>query len=932
MAKKLFNWDELLDLDTLKKAEKELDKLRNQLKKLAKQTKDDIEIVDKEDTKAVQDLIDKVDALTKSDKALTQQEKQLVKVRQQMIDAEKEEAKELEILKQKKALIIKQNKEEAKEALGLTSEYQKRSKRLNELRKKYKDLILVEGKATKETKKLHKEINQLDKELKEVDSNVGQFQRNVGNYSDAVNNAGDAIKGFTAGAVVGASLDKISSGFESSKGAMMGLKEQFAPVLAFFQVFGDSLARTFSVLMSNLQILVLKFDKFNINMSLMGANIRGIFTDTSKEVDELNTKLNAVQSELNILGQQQNWDLSDIWDNFGEKVANATKAMQDQIKSMKVYQNEIQKLNKQLLLLSNQEERLRNQAEDNTLSFQKRQDALAKTIETSSKRVSTAIKIAEKDLEQAKKALNVDIQTEGTFKNYEEVVKLNQQYKFDLEEVREAELALLQARQDALNVELENSKIRRENLRDIMEQSLDVVIDGADNQKTINERIIADDKKSFDARMKLLEETKKLQEDVLLKEVKLIEDFSKTRIDINDLIATSDAVLLDKKLKGLQLDETTRIRLLGVIRDQRTANQDLLEAERDLREEQQERIDLERLIILQKKQLNRETIQEEEKFEKDLLEMEIENLRRRLKLSEEGSTERLEIEAELNEKLLELQQQRLEAEQKAEEDAKALKEKEMMQEQQLRDAQVDLAITSLDKINEAYKNALQERKNELKEQIDAQKNAVSQQEQLANSGLRNTLAEEQRLLADRQKEMAKMKRKEAITNAVSSIWEAYKAYLNSEDPSEALPKAVADVGKLQAITSALTLTFADGGITPDSQVLKGSSHARGGINIEAEGGEAIFSQKHTQNLGYGNFKDLQKMLNFNKLPNNFFKQNRENIEGVAMVGMIDTRNELNDIKKAILNKPTQTIDVKGLMMRETVTKGGKRQINNIRIR
>ena len=75
---------------------------------------------------------------------------------------------------------------QAREELKITGAYDKQSKKLNELRKRYKNLIVEQGKETRATKKLRKEITKLANVQAKVDASVGQFQRNVGNYTKAL--------------------------------------------------------------------------------------------------------------------------------------------------------------------------------------------------------------------------------------------------------------------------------------------------------------------------------------------------------------------------------------------------------------------------------------------------------------------------------------------------------------------------------------------------------------------------------------------------------------------------------------------------------------------------------------------------------------------------------------------------------------------------
>lgn len=99
----------------------------------------------------------------------------------------KAELVKLEILQTKeKERLAKASQKEAKAQKDANSEYAKQSKRLNELRKEYKDLILVQGKETAQTQKLRREILLLDGALKKVDASVGQHQRSVGNYGKAI--------------------------------------------------------------------------------------------------------------------------------------------------------------------------------------------------------------------------------------------------------------------------------------------------------------------------------------------------------------------------------------------------------------------------------------------------------------------------------------------------------------------------------------------------------------------------------------------------------------------------------------------------------------------------------------------------------------------------------------------------------------------------
>lgn len=118
--------------------------------------------------------------------AINQVEKQSIALEEKLKTLRSDEIQSNEELKILISQQAKINKELAKEKLGLVTLYDKESKRLNELRKKYKDVALEKGRNSSEAKKLRKETIDLDKSLKQLDADVGQHNRNIGNYTDSL--------------------------------------------------------------------------------------------------------------------------------------------------------------------------------------------------------------------------------------------------------------------------------------------------------------------------------------------------------------------------------------------------------------------------------------------------------------------------------------------------------------------------------------------------------------------------------------------------------------------------------------------------------------------------------------------------------------------------------------------------------------------------
>ena len=159
--------------DALKVSLMAINEVSKEIKKNASALKDSIKIVDASEVANA--------------KKLTEIQKEANKI---AIDNERtnrakiQTEKEIERLR---TIQIRNEKALAKESEKKLSLYQQESKRLNEMRKEYKELALQEQQNTKSARTLLAQITQLDSKLKQVDATVGQHQRSVGNYDGALN-------------------------------------------------------------------------------------------------------------------------------------------------------------------------------------------------------------------------------------------------------------------------------------------------------------------------------------------------------------------------------------------------------------------------------------------------------------------------------------------------------------------------------------------------------------------------------------------------------------------------------------------------------------------------------------------------------------------------------------------------------------------------
>lgn len=226
-------------------------------------------------------------------------------------------------------------------------------------------------------------------------------------------------------------------------------------------------------------------------------------------------------------------------------------------------------LTKSVEELTTKEAVLRTFADDTTRSFKEREKSAEDARKALEAKSSKEIQIARNNLN----LINQEIDLRR--KNGEDVEVLLDSQLSSYSALKQAERELTLAVRD-------NERTRAELKQDRLERDLDILIDGFDNQKTINEKLIADDTLTFEKRRSILEQTNQLSDDSFAKQIETIQQFTGISIDANELISESDAIVLNQKIRNLGLSEIIEGRLLEIVRDRKSANQDLAESEQDL--------------------------------------------------------------------------------------------------------------------------------------------------------------------------------------------------------------------------------------------------------------------------------------------------------------------------------------------------------------
>lgn len=543
----------------------------------------------------------------------------LTKAQRDLMFAESERAKELELVRKATREANEMNRLAARLADSAEGSYNRLSAQysinkiaLNNMTAEYRDNT-VEG------QKLVKETANIYDQMKRLQSETGKNQLNVGNYGDALKGVTDnadeltEVLGLIPGASAGAAggLNMVSN---ASKALLKnpiilmiaGIVAGLTGLIALFkrtQTGADLFAKSgaaLSGILSALTGVVDRLAKFLMaafenpqkamrdfwnalkqNVINRLTSVIDLVRATSRAFDalwrgDLEGVKNAAKDAGTALIQMNTGLDAEQQKAFAQSVRDTTKAIIDQAQAFadleaarRQTRRANRELEKQLENIITAEENVKAIADDQTRSFKEREDAAERAAKLLQQRSSLQVRIARENLA----LINQEVDLRRA--NGEEIEDLLDQQLQAYKELRGAE-------RDYTNSVNENTKRQSELKQDRLERDLDILIDGFDNQKTINERILKDETRTFEEREALLMETARLFEETFKKQIETIQQFTGVQVDANDLIAESDAVVLNQKIRSLGLSEIIEGRLLEIIRERRTMTQDLAEAEKEL--------------------------------------------------------------------------------------------------------------------------------------------------------------------------------------------------------------------------------------------------------------------------------------------------------------------------------------------------------------
>lgn len=828
MAKKLRSEDIIEkglfkeEIENTKKLLKIVMALKDEFKELGESVKKSVAETSKiKGSEEVKKYTEETEKLNKATEDLTALEKEEIKLKKKLVDLNEEQAKENAKLRVQVQQKNKELKEEAKINLGLESTYQKQSKRLNELRKKYKNLVLEQGKNTKGAKELKEEIQELDKTLKDVDADVGQFQRSVGNYekiNEGARRSFNSLSGFLLGTLVGS--------FERSResGRLVTLTiERLKNVVGIVAIAIKDTVMNFIV--PSFSLLIEKGRQLSQAFELVTDPTKAFSSDFQERVVKTSEKIKELQAELE--------NSENPWKGILDLIGESDDALVSLLEAQDRFIDTQSRLRIEIAKLTAEEENLRAISDDATKSFKERENNLTKSVEKLKERIK-------KEEELAKIQRDIAIQqVELDFKNNEQQEKFaqirTQLQNNDLSFLKDKEMAdivqldnlnaLVDATENFIDVKAQGQLAEKEADKELsqlqqdrLERDLDILIDGFDNQKTINERKLQDERIFLSERQKLLDKTIQLANQSFEEQKDVLEDLSKAGVDIDELMGL-DATKLQQRIRDLEQSEIIEGRTLEVVRERRTVLQDLEDAQRDLNEALDEQFLKERELTALKEG---KTGQE---LENEIIKAQIDLLKKQIKERELAGQETIDQEIELARLQIDIEKRKQDEIRELVQETTAFIEEEFGR-------RTDLIIEDIDR------------------QIDASKNRESQLIDSANAG--NRLADESvalererqaQLEADRKKALQRQQRIELILASIN----AYSNRSRSGDEN-ALLNTISDITTLLTFASNVQ-AFEKGGLVEGGEQL---------VRINEKGQEFVLKHDVVQKVGVDKLNRLNQ--------------------------------------------------------------------------
>lgn len=512
------------------------------------------------------------------------------------------------------------------------------------LNREYNELNKETEEGKKKSIQLQKELKDLNEELNEGSLAAGNFKDNIGNYPEATDKASGGIldlsgslKALLANPVVAimaaivAVLTLLFSAFKKSEsgaklldkasaalsGVMMVITSIMGAVAdAITSAFEDPKQAVIDLWEAIKTNIVNRFEGIILLFNSVGAALKALWNGDLKKLEEAANNAGTALIQIGTgLDAEQQKAIADSLEDIATKAAVLAKRMIDLASAQRAMRAQSRTLEKDIAVLSAEFERLSEIAGDDTRNLHEMRQAAIDAGDA-------AVNLAQKQIELAAKRIGI-INQEVAIRRLagEDIQDL-------LDQQAQAEIALTEARSQAAIAQQKILIEQRKIERDIFEQNLDILIDIGDKIKTEQEKAIQNESLSLEKRKQLLEASKVALAANFGEIKKEYELYGVTAEQINEVINASDAKQTNEKLKNLGLNEIANNRLREIILERRQAELDFNDLSKDLSDEE-----------INRKQTANEKIKE---------------------INDEATVNSIEDAVERNDKLIELEKEKLE--------------------------------------------------------------------------------------------------------------------------------------------------------------------------------------------------------------------------------------------------------------------------------
>ena len=786
---------------------------------------------------------------------------------------------------------------------------------------------------------------------------------------------GKAMKAIGIGAII-ALLSALVSSVSDSRSGILAMQGTMAKFGAITKMMGSVVMDTFIKIKLKIESLALSWESFKaklMNKEFFGQKpFEGLFDDVLP-VEEIDKKAKAIELRLKKLSEKK-YDI-------GESIANVDKT----IIALFEYENALAKTSAEIERLKGEEGGLASASSDMTLSFQEQRVAQDKLIKTVEKRMKLERDLALMNVDQ--KALKIkqsllaigsdyemeQIKNLEFLENESEWMAINSEA---LSELSDAKLALIALENEESSIKGANEKKRRETAKDDFEKELDFAIDIFENQMKINEKLINSDKTTLAEREVLTEETRRLADSSFKSQTDLVKNYTKKKIDFDKLLLMSDEKQIRNELFKFKLNETTKTRILEIIKERKNAVQELNDIENETADKrlakdraildskqnmEQDNFDLK--IELLEKELEKEKNLREKSFEDEKIQGEesIEELKKRIDKIRQIKIDQLKDQAEFDKE--QVKEEVIEEDEKAEKikeinnklkndiiridqetlDAKEeIDEKEIENEKKKAEDLVEVKkqrsedqIAILQALTDASNTLADQRIAKIDEEIGASQKRYDNLEQLAANGnilAKESMAVEAKLMAEQQRKREQMEKRKQRLQLASTVLETYLS--NSADPEvkNPLAKTITDTVLLTEFIKSLPTLF-DGTENTGShgQGLDG----KGGFLSILHPNERVIPKKNNDLIGNMSNDDLSQLA--------YNYQNglvRDVADGLSlsknMTGVNVIAEKLDNLEKTINNKPEHNLEVEQIIdgamaITRSTRRGNTKTFNRYRV-